>query len=188
MCSVNLFLKLLFCFLFGVIIFFIDNYYLFWLIVFYLLLLSIVDRNVKSLVLLFFVSCVLLFCLFTSKIRFLVQVCLFLNFVLLFVSATSKIDRENYRYKYLYNDKTKRKSLFYDSYREKVYNKLKEKYSSVSDKMVEKELDKLYLYARVRFYGYGNSVTSKSVSSFSFYDLIFLITSVFVIFIIYIYR
>lgn len=188
MCNVNLFLKLLISFLFVVIIFFIDNYYLFWLVVFYLLLLSIVDRNIKSLVLLFFISCVLLFCLFTTKIRILIQVCLAFNFALLFISSTSKKDRENYRYKYLYSNKANRKSLFYDRYREKVYNDLKGKYGSVSDKLVKKELDKLYLYAKIRFYGYDNSVTSSRVSSFTLYDLFFLLTSIIVIIIIYIYR
>ncbi len=66
-----------------------------------------------------------------------------------------------------------------------------EKYNyDTSDELIEKKINQdandLYKYSKVRFYGYGNIVTSM-YGKWTIYDGIFLLVSVFVLSIMYLY-
>lgn len=189
MCNNNLFLKLIITFIFMVIVFFLDNYYLFWLLSFFVLFLSIIDKNYVGLLFVFLLVCILLFCTFTTKIMYIVKVITCFSFFTIFIMSTSKKDRENFKYKYLYQDERNRKKLFYDRYYDKVVNDLRKKYDGeIPKEVIQGELDKLYLYGKLKFYGYSNKITSSRVSRFTVYDLLLSMVSLSILVLIFIYR
>jgi hypothetical protein len=164
------------------------------LLIFYLLLLTIVDKNIKSLVLLFLVTLILLFVWFTFRIRLLSQGILIVDLLVLYLSSIKKRDIWKIKYEEGYKSVGRRKKLFMDNF--KVYLKNRdmeklEKYNyDTSDELIEKKINQdandLYKYSKVRFYGYGNIVTSM-YGKWTIYDGIFLLVSVFVLSIMYLY-
>ncbi len=194
MYNTNIILKTIMTLIFIVVTFFLSNYYLFWLLIFYLLLLTIVDKNIKSLVLLFLVTLILLFVWFTFRIRLLSQGILIVDLLVLYLSSIKKRDIWKIKYEEGYKSVGRRKKLFMDNF--KVYLKNRdmeklEKYNyDTSDELIEKKINQdandLYKYSKVRFYGYGNIVTSM-YGKWTIYDGIFLLVSVFVLSIMYLY-
>ena len=175
MYRVNLFLRIIFTIVLFFITLFLNNYYLFWLLLFYMLFISLVDRNYKSLLINFAIVLILLFCFYTSKIRILLVFLFLINILYVFITSFHKYEIIYLRYLF---SKRFRKNFFYDNNINKIidYNqgKVKAIYGDVSniDKKVKADIDSLYLYGKVRFYEYGNKISS--FSSFGIYDFIFL--------------
>lgn len=194
MCNTNLILRIITVCVFSLVILFLDNYYLFWLLLFYLLLLSIVDRNYKSLLINFAISLILLFCLYTSKIRVILKILFIVDFIVLFISSFSKRDRENMRYKAMYSESFKaRKNLFYDKYYEKIFDYNKKKSSAIYSESVSlnnkvnNDMDDYYLYGRTRFYSYSNKLTSFSNYDWTWYDTLFLVVFILILVLLFIF-
>lgn len=182
MCNTNLILRIITVCVFSLIVLFLDNYYLFWLLLFYLLLLSIVDKNYKSLLINFAIALILLFCLYTSKIRVVLKLLFIVNFVLLFFTSFSKKDREYIRYRTTYSDGVKaRKNLFYNKHYDKISDYNKKKCSKVYNNdislknKINTDMDEYYLQGKIRFFGYSNKITNTFYSSWTLYDTLFLI-------------
>ena len=193
MCNVNLILRTIIYVIFSILIIFIDNYYLFWLLVFYVLLMSIVDRNYKSLLLNFCTVLILLFCYFSSKIKLLIKITLLINFAVTYFCSFSKKEKDNLRYSYRYREGIKsRKALFFDNNKDRLFNENKrlldcvyKRDLSLDNKNVS-DLNNLYIFSKTRFYGYSNKITNFR-NKWNWYDTLFLIVAVFVLILIYIY-
>ena len=194
MYNTNIILKTILTLVFMVVTFFLSNYYLFWLLIFYLLLLTIVDKNIKSLVLLFLATLVLLFVWFSFKIRLLTQGILIVDLLIIYISSIKKRDIWKIKYEEGYKSVGRRKKLFMDNFRVYLKNRDMEKlerynYDS-NDELIEKKINQdandLYKYSKVRFYGYGNTVTSM-YGKWTIYDGIFFLVSVFVLSLMYIF-
>ena len=193
MYKVNLSLRTIIYFIFSILVIFMDNYYLFWLLVFYTLLLSIVDRYYKSLLCDFAIVLILLFCYYTSKIKLIIKVLFLINFFVIYISSFSKIEMSNIKYRALYSDSVKsRKKLFFENNIDRIVNKNRVNFESIYKKDIslkEKnnfDLNKLYVFSRTRFYGYSNKITNFS-NTWKLYDTLFLIVSILVLLLIYLY-
>ncbi|MBO5375732.1 MAG: hypothetical protein J6A52_02665 [Bacilli bacterium] len=194
MCNTNLILRIVTVCVFSLIILFLDNYYLFWLLLFYLLLLSIVDRNYKSLLINFAIVLILLFCLYTSKIRIILKILFIVNFILLFLMSFSKKDRSDIRYRSIYSEGAKeRKKLFYNRYLDKVslYNKKKSSNIYLNDislkNKINNDMDDCYLQGKIRFFGYSDKITSSFNYGWTLYDTLFLIVCILIIIILFMF-
>ena len=167
MCNVNLILRTIIYVIFSILIIFIDNYYLFWLLVFYVLLMSIVDRNYNSLLLNFCTVLILLFCYFSSKIKLLIKITLLINFAVTYFCSFSKKEKDNLRYSYRYREGIKsRKALIIDNNKDRLFNENKrlldcvyKRDLSLDNKNVS-DLNNLYIFSKTRFYGYSNKITN----------------------------
>ena len=102
MFNTNIILKTIITIIFAVVAYFIDNYYLFWLLEFYLLLLTIVDKNMIGLVLNFFIALVLLFVYYNAKTRLLVIGLIILEFLVLYFTSFTKRDWWKIKYETAY--------------------------------------------------------------------------------------
>lgn len=194
MFNTNIILKTIITIIFAVVAYFIDNYYLFWLLEFYLLLLTIVDKNMIGLVLNFFIALVLLFVYYNAKTRLLVIGLIILEFLVLYFTSFTKRDWWKIKYETAYKKLGKRKKLFMDNFKQYIETtndeRLKKYNYELTDELVENknksDADDLYKYSKVRFYGYGNSVTSL-FARWSIYDLIFGVVSGLVLLLIFIF-
>ena len=194
MFNTNIILKTIITIIFAVVAYFIDNYYLFWLLEFYLLLLTIVDKNMIGLVLNFFIALVLLFVYYNAKTRLLVIGLIILEFLVLYFTSFTKRDWWKIKYETAYKKLGKRKKLFMDNFKQYIETtndeRLKKYNYDLTDELVENknksDADDLYKYSKVRFYGYGNSVTSL-FARWSIYDLIFGVVSGLVLLLIFIF-
>jgi len=194
MYNTNITLKTIITLLFVIVTPFIQNYYLFWLILFYLLLLCIVDRNMKSLVITFFIALILLFVYFTAKVRILTIGLTIIDLLVLYITSISKRDLWKLKYEFNYKSISKRKELFKDNFRKNIENKNKDKltryeYENIDANIVKKnesDLKDLYRYSRVRFYGYDTKTTSL-FARWSIYDLFMFIVATVVLILIVIF-
>ena len=194
MYNTNIILKTILTLIFIVVSIFIQNYYLFWIILFYQLLLCIVDRNMKSLIILFFMALLLLFIYFTRKIRILTIGLVIINFLVLYITSFNKRNLWKLRYFVKYKSANKRKELFRDNFKSVIDARNKEKlkkyeYENVDELLVKKndsDIKDMYNYSRVRFYGYDTTTTSL-FESWSLYDLFILVVSAGVLFLIFMF-
>ena len=187
MYSTNIILKTIITLILIVVTFFMSNYYLFWLLVFYLLLLTIVDKNLVSLVILFMITLILLFVWFSVKIRMLTQGLVIVDILVLYITSITKRDLWKIKYEEGYKSIYRRKKIFMNNF--KPYLRKNEmarldKYDYNADEKVinnkiNQDADDLYAYSKIRFYGYGSTVTSM-YGKWSIYDLIFFLVSAFV--------
>ena len=192
MYSTNIILKTIITLILLVITFFMSNYYLFWLLVFYLLLLTIVDKNLVSLVILFFITLILLFVWFSFKIRILTQGLVIVDILVLYITSITKRDIWKIKYEEGYKSIYRRKKIFMKNFkpylRKNEMAKIEKYDYNADDKVIEKRInqdaDDLYAYSKIRFFGYGSTVTSM-YGKWSIYDLIFFLVSLFVFFLIY---
>ena len=194
MYSTNIILKTIVAFIFLVVACFLQNYYLFWLMIFYLLLLTLVDKNVKSLVVLFLGALILLFVWFSYKIMLLSRGILIVDILILYISSVSKRDLWKIKYEEGYKAISRRKHLFMSNFKNYLTKRNKAKLAKTdygdinTDELFEKkmavEANDLYAYSKVRFYGYGNSVTSM-YGKWTIYDIIFALISILVLALIY---
>ena len=190
MYSTNIILKTIVTFIFLVVACFLQNYYLFWLMIFYLLLLTLVDKNIKSLIVLFLGALILLFIWFSNKIMLLSRGVLILDLLILYLTSVTKRDLWKFKYETGYKSISKRKSLFMDNFKKYLTKRNKAKldktnYGNImTDELFERkmkvEANDLYAYSKVRFYGYGNTVTSM-YGKWTIYDLIFALVSTLVL-------
>lgn len=193
MYKVNLSLRTIIYIIFSILVIFVDKYYLFWLLVFYTLLLSIVDRNYKSLLCNFAIVLILLFCYFTLKVKLIVKIIFLVNLFILYFSSFSKVEKSNIKYRALYGDSAKsRKKLFYENNVDKVVNNNRINYELIYKKDISLkdknncDLENLYAFSKTRFYGYSNKITNFS-NTWKLYDTLFLIVSIFVLVLVYLY-
>lgn len=181
MSNLNNILKFIVCLILLIITIIIKNYYMFWILLFYLLFLTIVDRNFKALLVDFVIACVLLFCYYDMKARIIIKILFSILLCLLYFSSFSKKKLETYGFRssYIY-DSSNRKKLFLNKYRPLIEKENIDKFSSY-DKYIsledrnKKDLELKYLYAKVRFYGYGRRMSNFAYKKFDLYDVIFLI-------------
>ena len=184
MYSTNIILKTIITILFIIVTILLQNYYLFWLLLFYLLLLTIVDKNIKSLVIIFFIALILLFIWFTAKIRMLSQGLIILDLLVLYITSITKRDIWKIKYEEGYKSINKRKKVFMDNFKPYLKNNEKVRFEKVNydagedilDRKVKSDANDLYAYSKVRFYGYGKTVTSL-YGRWTIYDLIFCVVS-----------
>lgn len=190
MCKVNLFLRIFTTLILSVLIVFLDNYYLFWLLLFYMLFLSIVDRNYKSLLVNFAVVLILLFCYYSKKVRILLKILYIINLLLILFFSFTKRERKYFNYRY---NKKRRKKLFYEENLQKVIDENTSKAVPIYgenvllNSKVNKDMDQLYLYGKVRFYGYGTKITNFANCRWSIYDSMFALVVLVVLLLLFIY-
>lgn len=100
--------------------------------------------------------------------------------------------REKSYFNYRYNKK-RRKKLFYEKNLQKVIDENKSKALPIYgenvllNSKVNKDMDQLYLYGKVRFYGYGDKITNFASSKWSLYDSIFTFVVLIVLVLLFIY-
>ena len=193
MYKVNLILRTIIYVIFSILVIFVNNYYLFWLLVFYTLLLSIVDRNYKSLLVDFAIVLILLFCYYTSRVKVILRVLFLINFLVIYLCSFSKVEKANIKYSALYNDGVKsRKKLFFDNNMERVARNNQKLSDLVYKKNVllksknSFDLNNLYTFSKTRFYGYSNRITNFS-NNWNWYDTLFLIVSIGILILMYKY-
>lgn len=194
MYSTNIILKTIVSFIFIVVACFLQNYYLFWLMIFYLLLLTLVDKNIKSLVVLFLGALILLFIWFNYKIMLLSRGILILDILILYITSVSKRDLWKIKYEEGYKAISRRKPLFMNNFRKYLEKRNKAKldktdYGTINtnelfERKMNVEANDLYAYSKVRFYGYGNTVTSM-YGKWTIYDIIFAAVSILILVLIY---
>ena len=147
-----------------------------------------------GLVLNFFIALVLLFVYYNAKTRLLVIGLIILEFLVLYFTSFTKRDWWKIKYETAYKKLGKRKKLFMDNFKQYIETtndeRLKKYNYELTDELVENknksDADDLYKYSKVRFYGYGNSVTSL-LARWSIYDLIFGVVSGLVLLLIFIF-
>lgn len=160
MFKMNLYLKLIIIISFSILLLFINNYIVLLLLLLLLFVVGLLVKNAKSLLidllllLLFILSCYFPFVLVIYKILFI------FNMIYLFIKNLS-IKEKKYFYglnnKY---DKSSRREFYYSQVFEDIKNKnlkrAKNIYSDdVSiDNVIESDLERSYLQAKIRFYGY----------------------------------
>jgi len=194
MYNTNIILKTIFTLIFIVVAFFIDNYYLFWLLEFYLILLTIVDINKKALLVDSALLLVLLFVYYNAKSRLIIIALSILALLVLFITSFTKRDLWKLKYEELYKNVGKRKKLFMDNFKGYLANtnneRLKRYNYDLRDELVDAKLNSdaedLYKYSKVRFYGYGSTITSL-FARWNLYDLIFSLVSIGVLVLMYIF-
>jgi hypothetical protein len=194
MYNTNIILKTIFTLIFIVVAFFIDNYYLFWLLEFYLILLTVVDINKKALLIDGALLLVLLFVYYNAKSRLIIIALAALAFLVLYITSFTKRDLWKLKYEESYKNIGKRKKLFMDNFKIYLSNtnneRLKRYDYNLNDELLEAKLNSdaedLYKYSKVRFYGYGNTITSL-FARWNIYDLIYSIVSIGVLVLIYIF-
>ena len=194
MYNTNIALKTILTIIFVIVACFMQNYYLFWLVLFYILLLCIVDRNLISLVITFFIALLLLFVYFTAKIRLLVIGLTIIDLLVLYFTSFTKRDLWKIKYEVKYKSVSKRKELFRENFRNIIDSKNRERikrfrYQNCDvEELVNKKNDSdtkdMYNYSRVRFYGYDTTITSL-FAKWSMYDLFVLVVSCVVLLLIY---
>lgn len=176
MCKTNLFLRIFTFLLISVAIIFLNNYYLFIILFIYMLFLSVVDTNYKSLLLDFLILIILLLFKYTVVVKALIQILSILNMFYILLYSFSKKEKDYFTYKL---NKNRRKEMFYRKNLDKVINNNKDKaipiYGEkiILNNKVNKDLDKMYLYSKVRFYNYNDRISSPFDWNFTFYDFLF---------------
>lgn len=184
MYNTNIILKTIFTLIFIVVAFFLTNYYLFWLLLFYLLLLTIVDKNIKALAVVFLGALILLFVWFSYKIMLLTRGIVIVSFLILYITSITKRDLWKIKYQEGYKSIGRRKKLFMDNFKGYLRKRQKVKLAKYNyqdpdklfDKKIDVEANDLYAYSKVRFFGYGNAVTSM-YGKWTIYDLIYFLVS-----------
>jgi len=194
MYSTNIILKTIVTFIFLVVACVLENYYLFWLMIFYLLLLTLVDKNIKSLIVLFCGALILLFIWFSNKIMLLSRCILILDILILYITSVTKRDLWKIKYEEGYKSISRRKPIFMNNFKKYLTKRNKAKLDKtnygniITDELFERkmkvEANDLYNYSKIRFYGYGNTVTSM-YGKWTIYDLIFTGVSILVLVLIF---
>lgn len=196
MYSINIFLKIFTFIILSVITFFMEGYYLFWVLFFYLLLLTIFDRNFKALLLDFLIVSILLFCRFNDKSELILKFLFIILLVILFIFSISKNDIRifNYKWKYRFN-KRGRKRLFYDRYLDDIKDENYRRASSIYnnynlEKKIKNDIENKYLYAKIRFYGYSDNISYVNSLKFKWkwIDTLFLLIEVVLFILMYYFR
>lgn len=165
MYSINVFLRIFTFIILLVVTLCMESYYLFWVLFFYLLLLTVFDRNFKALLLNFLAVSILLFCRFNDRSELILKVLFVILLVILFIFSISKNDIRAFNYKWKYRfDKKGRKKLFYDRYLDDVKDENYKKASSIYnnynlEKKIKNDMENKYLYAKIRFYGYRDNIS-----------------------------
>ena len=178
----NIILRTVIMLLYLVSILFIDERIMFFILLTYYVLLTLKDRNMKALLLDFAMLLVLLFILYTHKVEIILKIISLANLVLIYLTSFTDKELEDIKYNYSYTSVTNRKRLFFKTYKDKIVSDNEEKYKGYSytkdefDTRTTDDLERLYLYGKIRFFGYSNKITNV-LSKWGLYDLVFLIVS-----------
>ncbi len=176
MCKTNLFLRIFTFLIVSIAILFLNNYYLFILLFFYMLLLSVIDTNYKSLLLDFAILIILLFCKYNLAVKIIVKTLSIIN--MLYITLRSFSNSEKKYMVYALNKK-ERKKIFYRNNLNKIidYNKNRAVliYGNdiVLNNKVNRDMNRLYLYSKVRFFNYSDKIKFSITKNFTIYDLLF---------------
>ena len=186
MYKTNIILRTVFFFAYILAIILIGEKNMFWPILIYLFLITLKDRNVKSLLLDVNILIILLFALYTTKISIFLKLVSIINLIILYIGSFTKGEIKDLKYNYSYTNIKNRKNLFLNTYLEKIKDDNAKKFSNYSysdmdfNNKLNDDLNRLYLYGKVRFYGYNNKMTN-ILTKWTLYDLVFLIVSVLMI-------
>ncbi len=178
----NIILRTVIMLLYLVSILLIDERVMFFILLTYYVLLTLKDRNMKALLLDFAMLLVLLFILYTHKVEIILKIISFANLVLIYLTSFTDKEIEDLKYNYSYTSVTNRKRLFFKTYRDIIVSDNEEKYKGYSytknefDTRTTDDLERLYLYGKIRFFGYSNKITNV-LSKWGLYDLVFLVVS-----------
>lgn len=178
----NIILRTVIMLLYLVSILLIDERVMFFILLTYYVLLTLKDRNMKALLLDFAMLLVLLFILYTHKVEIILKIISFANLVLIYLTSFTDKEIEDLKYNYSYTSVTNRKRLFFKTYRDRIVSDNEEKYKGYSytknefDTRTTDDLERLYLYGKIRFFGYSNKITNV-LSKWGLYDLVFLVVS-----------
>ena len=182
MYKTNIILKSIFLLAFILITVLTSIHILFWSLLLYLVYLAIKDRNIKALILDIVLLLILLFVKFDDITRVILIVLMIINILLIYFNSFTKNEVEVLKEHLSYSNIKKRKKFFYQKYENKIKEKCENSLSFYNsdektiDNKVNRELDKLYLYGKVRFFGYDNKMTS-ILSKWTINDLVFLLVS-----------
>ena len=182
MCKTNIILKTIFTIAFILITIFTGDNTLFWPLLLYLIFLGLKDNNKKSFIISIIVMLLLIFVKNNFYVNILIILLLIGNILFIYFKSFTKEEVDTLKEYIEYYNVKNRKKLFYNKYVDNIKESI-EKNSlmyeideeHVNDK-TKRELDKLYLYGKVRFYGYNNQMTS-ILSKWKVNDLIFLLVS-----------
>ena len=178
----NIILRTVVMLLYLVSILFIDERVMFFVLLTYYVLLTLKDRNMKALLLDFAILLVLLFILYTHKVEIILKILSLANIILIYLTSFTDKEIEDLKYNYSYTSVANRKRLFFKTYKNRVVSNNEEKYKGYSytknefDTRTTDDLERLYLYAKIRFFGYNNKITNV-LSKWGIYDLVFLLVS-----------
>ena len=178
----NIILRTVIMLLYLVSILFIDERISFFILLTYFVLLTLKDRNMKALLLDFAMLLVLLFILYTHKVEIILKIISLANIVLIYLTSFTNKEIEDLKYNYSYTSVANRKRLFFKTYKDRIVADNEEKYKGYSytknefDTRTTDDLERLYLYGKIRFFGYSNKITNV-LSKWGFYDLVFLVVS-----------
>ena len=182
MCKTNIILKTIFTLAFILITIFTGDNTLFWPLLLYIVFLGLKDNNKKSFIISIIVMLLLIFIKNNFYVNILIILLLIGNILFIYITSFSKEEIDALKeYVGYYNIKN-RKKIFYNKYVGEVKNSLEKNTSDYDideehiNNKTKRELDKLYLYGKVRFYGYNNQMTS-ILSKWKVNDLIFLLIS-----------
>ena len=178
----NIILRTVIMLLYLVSILFIDERILFFILLTYYVLLTLKDRNMKALLLDFAMLLVLLFILYTHKVEIILKIISIANVVLIYLTSFTDREIEDLKYNYSYTSVTNRKRLFFKTYKSRIVADNEDKYKEYNytknefDTRTTDDLERLYLYGKIRFFGYSNKITNV-LSKWGLYDLVFLVVS-----------
>lgn len=178
----NIILRTVIMLLYLVSILFIDQRIMFFILLTYYVLLTLKDRNMKALLLDFAMLLVLLFILYTHKVEIILKIISIANLILIYLTSFTNKEIEDLKYNYSYTSVTNRKRLFFKTYKDRIVSDNEEKYKGYEytknefDTRTTDDLERLYLYGKIRFFGYNNKITNV-LSKWGLYDLVFLIVS-----------
>ena len=179
----NIILRTVIMLLYLVSILFIDERISFFILLTYFVLLTLKDRNMKALLLDFAILLVLLFILYSHKVEIILKILSIANIVLIYLTSFTDKEIEDLKYNYSYTSVANRKRLFFKTYKDRIVADNEEKYKGYSytknefDTRTTDDLERLYLYGKIRFFGYNNKITNV-LSKWGIYDLVFLVVSI----------
>ena len=179
----NIILRTVIMLLYLVSILFIDERISFFILLTYFVLLTLKDRNMKALLLDFAILLVLLFILYSHKVEVILKILSIANIVLIYLTSFTDKEIEDLKYNYSYTSVANRKRLFFKTYKDRIVADNEEKYKGYSytknefDTRTTDDLERLYLYGKIRFFGYNNKITNV-LSKWGIYDLVFLVVSI----------
>ena len=179
----NIILRTVVMLLYLVSILFIDERVMFFVLLTYYVLLTLKDRNMKALLLDFAILLVLLFILYSHKVEIILKILSIANIVLIYLTSFTDKEIEDLKYNYSYTSVANRKRLFFKTYKDRIVADNEEKYKGYSytknefDTRTTDDLERLYLYGKIRFFGYNNKITNV-LSKWGIYDLVFLVVSI----------
>lgn len=150
----------------------------------YIIIISIIDINFKSLPFGILTLLLLIYFPLAPKINILIKIIYAISVILLLIYSISEKNRYIIKNNFLYNYKKKlRKKMFCKEllpkvreYNEEMYKKTYSEQRSINDR-VKKDLEEVYMYGKSKFYGFKRRRALFPLS-FKNYDFIFAIVSI----------